>query len=90
MSEKLKKDAKKRQEVVLGKERKKLLMLEELKQDSGPFTNAEEVEKFLLREISEREKQARLKKEVKFVGLSPGVYILRYFNIFILIKNSHF
>ena len=70
MSEKLKKDAKKRQEVVLGKERKKLLMLEELKQDSGPFTNAEEVEKFLLREISEREKQARLKKEVKFVGLS--------------------
>merc|ERR1712010_39749 len=66
MSEKLKEDEDKRQEVALGKERKRLLMLEELKQDNGPFTNADEVEEFMAQEISEKEKQARLKKEMKF------------------------
>ena len=49
MNEKLKKDEEKRQQVVLGKERKRLLMLEELKQDNGPFTNAEEVQDFMER-----------------------------------------
>ena len=66
MSEKLKEDEEKRQEVALGKERKRLQMLEELKQENGPFTNAEQVEEFMAKEISENEKQARLKKEVKF------------------------
>ena len=43
MNEKLKKDEEKRQQVVLCKERKRLLMLEELKQNNGLFINAEEV-----------------------------------------------
>ena len=41
-------------------------MLEELMQDNGLFTNAEEVQDFMEKDISESKKQARLKKEVKF------------------------
>ena len=37
-----------------------------MKQEKGPWTNAEEVEEFMAKEISEKEKQARLKKEMKF------------------------
>ena len=66
MNEKLKKDEAKRQQVVLCKKRKRLLMLEELMQDNGLFTNAEEVQDFMEKDISESKKQARLKKEVKF------------------------
>ena len=62
----MKNDEEKRQQVVLCKERKSLLMLEDLKQDNGPFTNAEEVQDFMEKDISESKKQARLKKEVKF------------------------
>ena len=66
MNEKLKKDEAERQQVVLCKKRKRLLMLEELMQDNGLFTNAEEVQDFMEKDISESKKQARLKKEVKF------------------------
>ena len=66
MNEKLKKDEAKRQQVVLCKKRKRLLMLEELMQDNGLFTNAEEVQDLMEKDISESKKQARLKKEVKF------------------------
>ena len=66
MSEKLKGDEERKQMVALGQERKRLVMLEELKEENGPFTNAEEVEKFMASKISENEKQVRLKKEVKY------------------------
>ena len=62
----MKKDEAKRQQVVLCKKRKRLLMLEELMQDNGLFTNAEEVQDFMEKDISESKKQTRLKKEVKF------------------------
>ena len=66
MSEKLKGDEERKQMVALGQERKRLVMLEELKEENGPFTNAEEVEKFMASKISDNEKQVRLKKEVKY------------------------
>ena len=62
----LKGDKERKQMVALGQERKRLVMLEELKEENGPFTNAEEVEKFMASKISENEKQVRLKKEVKY------------------------
>ena len=73
MNEKLKKDEAKRQQVVLCKKRKRLLMLEELMQDNGLFTNAEEVQYFMEKDISESKKQARLKKEVKFARESSTI-----------------
>ena len=58
---KKKNDAERKQEATLGLERKRFLLLEQLKQSKGPFTNAEEVEM----NIPEKEKQARMKKEVQ-------------------------
>ena len=66
MAEKTKDEAVRKQETALGQERKRLLALEKLKMMEGPFTNAEEVEEYLQREIPEKEKQARMKKEVQF------------------------
>ena len=40
--------------------------MEQLKQKNGPFTNAEEVETFLKSEITDKEKQARMKREIQF------------------------
>ena len=54
--EKCKDEAARSQETDLGQERKRLLMLEELKAKSGPFTNAEEVEEYLKANIPEKEK----------------------------------
>ena len=48
----------------MGQERKRILMLEELKETGGPFTSAEEVEMYLAEPIPEKEKVARLKKEM--------------------------
>ena len=61
-----KEEAVRKQETSLGQERKRLLALEMLKEVNGPFTNAEEVEKFLQSEVPEKEKQARMKKELQF------------------------
>ena len=54
MSEKLKGDEERKQMVALGQERKRLVMLEELKEENGPFTNAEDIEKFMASKISEK------------------------------------
>ena len=54
------------------KDRKRLTKLDELKEVGSPFTCAEEVRLFLDKEeLSEREKQKRLKKEVQFARESP-------------------
>ena len=66
MADKLKNDAARKQEVALGQERKRIIMLEDLKGLGGPFTSAEEVEEFLGKSIPEKEKVARMKKEMKF------------------------
>ena len=66
MAEKLKEEAVRKQETSLGQERKRLLNLEKLKELKGPFTNAEEVEEFLNSEVPQKEKQARMKKELQF------------------------
>ena len=67
MAEKMKEDAMKKQDPgALGQKRKRLLSLEHLKEMKGPFTNAEEVEEFLKSGLPEKEKQARMKKELQF------------------------
>ena len=67
VKEKFASDAEKKQEVALGQERKRLVMLEYLKTCGGPFTNAEEVEKYMLdTDVTEVNKQKRLKKEMQF------------------------
>ena len=49
------------------KERKRLDILDELKDLGGPFTSAEEVQEYIEREeISEKDKQKRMKKEMRF------------------------
>jgi hypothetical protein len=66
MSDKFKSEADKKQQSALGSERKRLLVLEQLKKVGGPFTNAEEVDEFLKSDRSDKEKQSRMKKEVQF------------------------
>ena len=66
MAVKVKEEAVRKQETALGQERKRLLALEKLKELKGPFTNAEEVEHFLNSEVPEKDKQARMKKELQF------------------------
>ena len=65
--EKFTRGAEEKQEVAMVKERKRLTEMEELKGVGGPFTCANEVRLYLDKEeLSEREKQKRLKKEVQF------------------------
>lgn len=53
--------------VAQNKERKRLGVLEELRSWGGPFCSAEEVEEFINREdLEDKEKQKRLKKELRF------------------------
>ena len=60
-------DAEKKQQAALGQERKRLALLEELKSSGGPFTNAEEVNNYLADgTLTEKEKQQRMKKELRF------------------------
>ena len=67
VKEKFSSDAEKKQQVAIGQERKRLTMMEDLKECGGPFTNAEEVEKYLGDATStEKDKQKRLKKELQF------------------------
>ena len=63
--------ANERQLVAQAKERKRLDLLDNLKEMGGPFTSAEQVQMFLDQEyILEREKQKRMKKEVQFARMS--------------------
>ena len=66
VAKKFKDDAEKKQEAAVGQERKRLLMMEKLKVEGGPFTNAEEVEEFLRSDIAAKQKQKRMKKEIQF------------------------
>ena len=51
----------------LKKENTKMKILEELKKEGGPFTNADEIDQYMAREdISETAKQKRMKNEVKY------------------------
>ena len=67
MKEKLKKGADLKQINSLKAESKRLVKLEVLKQAGGPFTKAEEVEKYLAdKEILPKQKQTRMKMELQF------------------------
>ena len=67
IKEKLAKGADMKHVVAQTKERKRLDILDELKDLGGPFTSAEEVQEYIEREeISEKEKQKRMKKEMRF------------------------
>ena len=67
MKEKLKLGFSEKQIVGQHKERKRLDMLEALKLVEGPFTDADSVQNFLDNgELSDKEKQSRLKLELKF------------------------
>ena len=49
------------------KERKRLDILDELKESGGPFTTAEEVQEYLEKEdITDKDKSKRMKKEMRF------------------------
>ena len=48
------------------KESFKHKLLRNLKEDGGPFTSVEDVESYMRREISEKEKQKRVKMEVQY------------------------
>ena len=67
VADNIKKDSDKKSETALGKERKRIILLERLKFSNCPFTNAEEVEEYLKLNIPEKEKQKRMKQEVQFV-----------------------
>ena len=59
--------AEEKQLVAQQKERKRLDMLDQLKAGGGPFTDADQVQEYLGKlGLSEKEKQARLKKELQF------------------------
>ena len=67
IKEKLAKGADMKHIVAQTKERKRLDILDELKESGGPFTSAEEVQVFLqMEDISEKDKQKRMKKEMRF------------------------
>ena len=67
MKEKIAKGADIKQVVAQTKERKRLDILEELKEDGGPFCSADEVQEYLEREdLSDKNKQKRMKKEMRF------------------------
>ena len=67
MREKMASGVDRRQVVAQTKERKRLDILEELKESGGPFCSAEGDKEFLVREdMSEKDKQKRMKKEMRF------------------------
>ena len=67
IKEKMAKGADMRQIVAQSKERKRLDILDDLKALGGPFTTAQEVQEFLENEdTTEKEKQKRMKREMRF------------------------
>ena len=67
MKEKFAAGAEEKQIIAQAKERKRLDLLEELKEGGGPFTDADRVKEYVDRGGSpEKEKKKRLKKELQF------------------------
>ena len=67
MKEKFAKGADEKQIIAQRKEKKRLNMLECLKYQGGPFTNAEQVKEYLEKQdIDEKSKKDRMKKEIQF------------------------
>ena len=65
--EKFAEGASEKQQVAQMKERKRLDLLDDLKEAAGPFTNAVEVQNYVERnDINDKIKQVRMKKEVQF------------------------
>ena len=70
-SEKMKmkqaKEADEKKELALKEQHNRLVALEKLKEQDGPFTDAEQVEVYLsLRGIDEKERRKRLKLEIQY------------------------
>ena len=55
-----------KREMALMQVRKRLGLLEDLKEVGGPFTSAEQVESFLTDSADEKKKKERLKQEVQY------------------------
>lgn len=66
MKEKMKEGSDNKREMAIMQERKKLGLLEDLKEVGGPFTSAEQVESFLATSMDEKEKKKRLKMEIQY------------------------
>ena len=67
MKERMRKGSDEKREIALIQERKKLSMLEELKECGGPFTSAEEVDVFLSNTTQdEKKKKKRMKVEIQY------------------------
>ena len=67
MKERMRKGSDEKREIALIQERKKLSMLEELKECGGPFTSAEEVDVFLANTTQdEKKKKKRMKVEIQY------------------------
>ena len=55
-----------KQAMLLDKERKKLTLLENLRGAGRPFASEDEVEQFILTNLSDEDKQKRMKQEVQY------------------------
>ena len=66
MQERFAQGASEKEAVALVKETKRLELLEKLKEDGGPFTNAPEVDVFMQGKKTAAQKQKRMKMEIKF------------------------
>lgn len=71
MEDKMRKGSVDKREMAQMQERKKLGLLEDLKQVGGPFTSAEQVENFLATSNDEKEKRKRLNWRFSTRGTQP-------------------
>ena len=55
-----------KESVQLAKENRKLKILDSLKKDGGPFTDAEQIEVYMASDVSDEVKQQRMKNEVTY------------------------
>ena len=74
MKQKFSEGADQKKELALRQERKRLNMLDALKEYGGPFTVADEVSLYMMKEdVDEKSKQRRLKLEIQFARESTTV-----------------
>ena len=74
MKQKFSEGADQKKELALRQERKRLDMLDTLKEYGGPFTAADEVSLYMMKEdVDEKSKQRRLKLEIQFARESTTV-----------------
>ena len=68
MKERMRKGSDEKREEALVQERKRIVSLQKLKEQGGPFTSAEEVDTNLsdLDETNKKEKQKRMKLEISY------------------------